>query len=735
MQRLKPDPIDLPLQLLTVSEILLLSDSHGGGFGSSSREFSWPNRIAKALDADLTDYAIDGAVGVFDDMSSDGDGGWNTAWDVLQPARTAAPYVNDWPFILLMLGMNDLARVGGSSTHGIPRIKAMLRGIIGRARCGRIVEDSDTTFITYSTSPAWTNTGTNIGTASGTSLRQATATGAYFEFTCPSDWKGGEVWIGTVTSGGGGGAQFSVTKNGGASGVGPFDNRLQNIGNEIQKILVAGGATGGSYTLTYSGQTTAAISYPHTNSDIQAKLEALSNIGSGNVEVYDIGLAGKYVEFKGTLALTDVAQMTATSSLTGGTPTITISTPRSGASAGRAAGQAWRIPNCAPGDVIRGTVDAITTLFFLDWIGFQSESVPNVCLPLRFRPNSYALWDGTVRDADATALRTAYQEIVAEFTDGKVFTFDGNPAINQTASYFISADFAHLNDSGHEVFATEFLKGCLGSMPRDARSAIVNAQKKSDFAYANTWKQAVRAAAPADISVSAPGSTMDGVTLVPGNRVLLPNQTAQAENGIYIWRTGLVPLIRATDANSAERLRDGTRVLVQEGERFSNREFILYTNGPYTLETTALQFTRTGSRIVELFSSVTNTTTTAANITGLGITVAANETIQFEYVLAVDSSSATSGIQLAVNGPASPTQLTAYVETPSSTSANTALHVVAYDTFAAPTTSPGASVRGLARIKGVFRNGANAGTLIPRFKRSATAATITIHPGSYGEWR
>lgn len=86
------------------------------------------------------------------------------------------------------------------------------------------------------------------------------------------------------------------------------------------------GATGGTFTLTYGGQTTAAIDYDATAAEVQAALVALSNIASGDVVVS--GSNGSFaVTFSGTLAGTNVSEITATSLLTANTKlTTTVDT-------------------------------------------------------------------------------------------------------------------------------------------------------------------------------------------------------------------------------------------------------------------------------------------------------------------------------------------------------------------------------------------------------------------------
>jgi hypothetical protein len=103
--------------------------------------------------------------------------------------------------------------------------------------------------------------------------------------------------------------------------------------NEVQTVTITGTPTGGTYTLTFNSQTTAAIPYNATATQVQNALVALSNIGSGDV----LCAGGPHpataitVTFQGNLAGGDVPQMTATGSLTGGTtPTVTVTTTTPG---------------------------------------------------------------------------------------------------------------------------------------------------------------------------------------------------------------------------------------------------------------------------------------------------------------------------------------------------------------------------------------------------------------------
>jgi hypothetical protein len=104
--------------------------------------------------------------------------------------------------------------------------------------------------------------------------------------------------------------------------------------DEVQTVTVTGSPTGGTYTLTFSGQTTSAIAFDATASAVQSALEALSNIDSGDV----VCAGGPHpgtpitVTFGGQYDGEDVPQMTASGAgLTGGTtPTVTVTTTTPG---------------------------------------------------------------------------------------------------------------------------------------------------------------------------------------------------------------------------------------------------------------------------------------------------------------------------------------------------------------------------------------------------------------------
>ena len=102
----------------------------------------------------------------------------------------------------------------------------------------------------------------------------------------------------------------------------------------------------------------------------------------------------------------------------------------------------------------------------------------------------------------------------------------------------------------------------------------------------------VRAASTANVTVSNPAtSTIDGVTLATGDRVLLKNQTAPAENGIYNFATSSTAMTRASDSDAFNELT-GAAVYVNEGTVYADTRFSCTSNDNGTLGTTAVIYTQ-----------------------------------------------------------------------------------------------------------------------------------------------
>jgi YD repeat-containing protein len=108
-------------------------------------------------------------------------------------------------------------------------------------------------------------------------------------------------------------------------------------GDAVQQLALTGGPTGGTFTLTFNGQTTSPLAYNASAAAVQAALQALSTVGTGNVFVAG-GAGGPWtVRFGGSLAGAYQPQLTANGAgLTGGaSPSVAVTSSQLGGDAGR----------------------------------------------------------------------------------------------------------------------------------------------------------------------------------------------------------------------------------------------------------------------------------------------------------------------------------------------------------------------------------------------------------------
>ena len=171
----------------------------------------------------------------------------------------------------------------------------------------------------------------NSGSASNEILGALTASGSVSTTSTIRSTAGaagqGLTFTNPMGRAGGGNLSFE----GVGADIGSANNRVFFSGaNEQQTVAITGRGLGGTYTLSFNGQTTTAIAFnaPATGAgSVQAALEALSTIGVGNVAVTGSSGAsgGMYViTFTGTLANANVQNVSAASSLTGTSPTVAV---------------------------------------------------------------------------------------------------------------------------------------------------------------------------------------------------------------------------------------------------------------------------------------------------------------------------------------------------------------------------------------------------------------------------
>jgi len=157
-------------------------------------------------------------------------------------------------------------------------------------------------------------------------------------------------------------------------------------------------------------------------------------------------------------------------------------------------------------------------------------------------------------------------------------------------------------------------------------------------------KESVRATSTSnvDLTSSTDPGPIDGVSLNDGDRILLKNQTASSENGVYDAVTAADPStwIRASDVDEDDEVDAGMFVFVEEGTSFSNKGFVLVSDDPLVVGTDDLQFTQfSGAGQIEagnaltkigdtldvddaaIVSTINNETTLSVDISGDAVSV------------------------------------------------------------------------------------------------------------------
>lgn len=164
-----------------------------------------------------------------------------------------------------------------------------------------------------------------------------------------------------------------------------------------------------------------------------------------------------------------------------------------------------------------------------------------------------------------------------------------------------------------------------GTNPTDA----VTLQQLQNFINGADWKLSVRAATTTNGTLAssfANGSTIDGVTLVTGDRILIKDQTTGQDNGIYVVAASGAPT-RATDADASSEVTANLAVFVEEGTTNADTGWTISTNGAIVLGTTPLvftQFTGVGSLVAGAGLTKTGNTIDVVSANG-GIVVNSND--------------------------------------------------------------------------------------------------------------
>lgn len=156
-------------------------------------------------------------------------------------------------------------------------------------------------------------------------------------------------------------------------------------------------------------------------------------------------------------------------------------------------------------------------------------------------------------------------------------------------------------------------------------------------------KASVVAATTANITLSG-AQTIDGVSIVAGDRVLVKNQTNQADNGIYVAASGA--WARSSDANTWAELVSAY-TFVESGSTYADTGWVCTVNQGGTLGTTPVTWSQfsgagtyqagTGLTLSGNTFSITNTGVTAASYGSASKTLTATVNAQGQLTALADT--------------------------------------------------------------------------------------------------
>lgn len=145
-----------------------------------------------------------------------------------------------------------------------------------------------------------------------------------------------------------------------------------------------------------------------------------------------------------------------------------------------------------------------------------------------------------------------------------------------------------------------------------------NKQYVDDAVAGLSWKDEVVAATTANITLSG-AQTIDGVSVVASDRVLVKDQSTASQNGIYVASAGAWS--RAPDSDTAGEIQ-GAAVYVKGGTVNGGGRYVNNTTGTITLGSTALTFVQfAGGTTYSAGAGLTLTGATFDVGAGTGITV------------------------------------------------------------------------------------------------------------------
>lgn len=278
-----------------------------------------------------------------------------------------------------------------------------------------------------------------------------------------------------------------------------------------------------------------------------------------------------------------------------------------------------------------------------------------------------SLSDPTIQLADITDLTTDARtflltpssanlaSLVSNETGSGALVFANNPTMSGvTINGNLTVSGSGLLASNINDFDTKVRLSRLDQMAAPTADVSLNSQKITNLATPTSdtdaatkayvdaarsgldVKQSVRVATVSNITLSG-AQTIDGVSAIAGDRVLVKNQTTGSQNGIYVVAAG--SWSRATDADTDAEVTAGMFTFVTEGTVNADTGWVLTTNDSITVDTTSLAFAQfSGAGQITAGDGLTKTGSTIDVVGTSGRIVVNSDSVDLATVSQSDSS-------------------------------------------------------------------------------------------------
>lgn len=375
--------------------------------------------------------------------------------------------------------------------------------------------------------------------------------------------------------------------------------------NEVQRIELPAGVTGGTFTLALAGEPTdPPIAFDAPASDVQTALEALSSIGAGNVSVSGSPGGPYTVTFQGAKANTDVPNITTNGSgLSVAGATMTVQTlVEAGSGLGTNETQRVSLPSQASGGTFTLTFNSATTgplafdasasdvrnaLLDLSTIGAGNVDVTG----LNGGPYNVE-FTGALGQAEQPALTADGSLLISDVSATVTETTKGTPGTNETQRISVPAG------ATGGTFTLTFNGNTTGPIPFDATAAEV----------LDEIQQLGSIGAPGNVIVTGPNGGPWDIQFVNDFREInQPAFTADSRN----LRGGVTLNVAEADGSGTNEIQT-----ITTNGATSGTFTLTFDNGVFARTTGPLFFDATPGEIESALAALTSVGAGNVRVTG-----------------------------------------------------------------------------------------------------------------------